>query len=29
VAENKTGESAVKCVSCHRQVGHGPSGAGG
>jgi cytochrome c nitrite reductase small subunit len=29
VADNKADISSVKCVSCHRQVGHGPTGAGG
>ena len=29
VAGNKSETSSVKCVTCHRQVGHGPTGAGG
>jgi cytochrome c nitrite reductase small subunit len=29
VHDNKTDDSSVKCVTCHRQVGHGPTGAGG
>jgi cytochrome c nitrite reductase small subunit len=29
VSGNRTDISSVKCVSCHRQVGHGPTGAGG
>ena len=29
VAANRTDISSVKCVNCHRTVGHGPSGAGG
>jgi cytochrome c nitrite reductase small subunit len=27
--DNKTADSSIKCVTCHRQVGHGPTGAGG
>ena len=29
VTGNKIDISSVKCVTCHRQIGHGPTGAGG
>jgi cytochrome c nitrite reductase small subunit len=29
VVGNRSDISSVKCVTCHRQVGHGPTGAGG
>ena len=29
VGGNTSENSSVKCVTCHRQVGHGPTGAGG